>query len=252
MTDVKRLRAAITGLIGLAATQEQVLLAAAPAAETGSPARWAAIPVVAHNTVFRRQQVIRLTVIEAGEIPPEFDDVDHESPDLYRELAATPAILATPATPATPAAAAARDSWQVAGDLIAGLHSTAEDDLLDPSRNPWLRDRQLWLQIIVRGFWHPAGHLGEYYVSHDQADRAVTLAENAVAAASYLGAPAPAQGMASYNLACARAGAGQLDEAAAAVAEAVTLNPDLHANASRDPDLAVLRGTGQLAAILAC
>lgn len=239
MTDIKRLRAAIAGLIGFAATQEQVLVAAAPSAETGNPARWAAIPVVAHNTVFRRQQVVRLTAIDAGEIPPEFGDVDHDSADLYHDLAATPAGLA------------ARDSWQVAGDLIAGVHSAAADDLLDPSRNPWLRGRQLWLQIIVRGFWHPTGHLGEYYLAHDQADRAVTLAENAVAVAGSLGAPAAARGMASYNLACARAGAGQLDEAAAAVGEAVALNPDIRANAGRDPDLAVLRDTGRLAATLA-
>jgi hypothetical protein len=239
MTDVKRLRAAINGLIGLAATQEQILLAAAPAAETGSPARWAAIPVVAHNTVFRRQQVIRLTAVGVREIPPEFDDIDHTSAELYNELAATTADQA------------AHDSWEVAGDLIAGVHSAAEDDLLDPSRNPWLRGRQLWLQIIVRGFWHPAGHLGEYYVRHDQPDRAVALAENAVVTAGSLGAPAPARGMASYNLACARAGAGQLDEAAVAIGEAVALNPDIRANASRDPDLSVLRDTGRLASILA-
>jgi hypothetical protein len=238
MTDINRLRAAITGLIGFAATQEQVLLAAAPAAETGNPARWAAIPVVAHNTAFRRQQVVRLAAIDAGEVPPEFGDVDHDSADLYQALAATPA------------GPAARDSWQVAGDLIAGVHSAAADDLLDPSRNPWLRGRQLWLQIIVRGFWHATGHLGDYYLAHDQPDRAVTLAENAVAMAGYLGAPAAARGMASYNLACARAGAGQLDEAAAAVGQAVALNPDIRANAGRDPDLAVLRDTGRLATTL--
>ncbi len=239
MTDIRRLRAAITGLIGFAATQEQVLLASVPAGEAGNPGQWAAIPVVAHNTVFRRQQVVRLTAIDAGETPPEFGDVDHDSADLYQELAATPA------------GPAGRDSWQVAGDLIAGVHAAAADDLLDPSRNPWLRGRQLWLQIIVRGFWHPTGHLGEYYLNHDQPDQAVTLAENAVAMAGYLGAPAAARGMASYNLACARARAGQLDEAAAAVGEAVALNPDIRANAGRDPDLAVLRDTGRLAATLA-
>ena len=138
----------------------------------------------------------------------------------------------------------------MAGDLIAGVHSASTDDLLDPSRNPWLRGRQLWLQIIVRGFWHPTGHLGEYYLTHDQPDRALILATNAVAMAGDLGAPAAARGMASYNLACAQAGAGQLDEAAAAVGEAVALNPDLRANAGRDPGLAVLRDTGRLAATL--
>ncbi len=240
MTDIRQLRAAISGLIGLAATEEQALLASVPEAEAeaGHPTRWAAIPVIAHNTEFRRQQVIRLKAVADGEIPPEFGDIDHASADFYRELAATPAD------------SAARESWQVAGDLIAGVQSAVEDDLLDPSRNVWLRGRQLWLQIIVRGFWHPTGHLGEYYLSHQQPGRAVALAENSVAVARYLGAPAPAQGMASYNLACARARSGLLDEAAAAVAEAVALNPDVRANASRDRDLAAVRDTGRLAAVL--
>jgi hypothetical protein len=238
MTDIKRLRAAITGLIGLAAAEEQALLASAPDAETGTPGRWAAVPVIVHNTEFRRQQVSRLTAVAHGEVPPQFAEVDHGSAELYRELAATQA------------ATAGGESWQVAGDLIAGVRTVAEDDLLDPSRHPWLRGRQLWLQIIVRGFWHPTGHLGEYYLSHGQPDRAVALAENAVGVAGYLGAPAPARGMASYNLACARARAGLLDDAATAVGEAVALNPDVRANASHDQDLAVLRDSGRLAAVL--
>ena len=56
--------------------------------------------------------------------------------------------------------------------------------------------------------------------------------------------------MASYNLACAQAGAGLLDEAAATVAEAVALNPDVRANAARDADLAAVRERGLLAALL--
>jgi hypothetical protein len=45
----------------------------------------------------------------------------------------------------------------------------------------------------VRGVWQPAGHLGGYYLSHDQAARAVTLAEESVSTAAALGAPDPAQ-----------------------------------------------------------
>jgi hypothetical protein len=32
--------------------------------------------------------------------------------------------------------------------------------MTDPSRNPWLRGRQLWLQIVVRGFWRLRGKIG--------------------------------------------------------------------------------------------
>jgi hypothetical protein len=234
------LRAAVIGLIGVAAAAEQVLLAeAAPAAPAtpGSPERWAAQPVVAHNTEFRRQQVQRLRAVRCGQAPRDFPEIDHQSGALYAELAAQPAD------------AVARDSWRVAGELAEEMRLISQEDLVEPARNPWLRGRQLWLQVIVRGFWHPAGHLGEYYLCHDLAGRAVALAQHAVATADYLDAPAAARGMAAYNLACARTGAGFLEAAAAALTEAVALNPDLHANARRDTDLAVLRDSGRLAAL---
>jgi len=234
----RELRAAVTGLAAFAATQEQVLLAAVPPSEEGSPARWAALPVVAHNTEFRRQQLVRLRAIRSGQAPPEFSEADHQSAALYAELSAQPAD------------AVARDSWRVTGELMDELALVSAADLTDPSRQPWLRGRQLWLQVIVRGFWHPAGHLGEYYGSHGQADRAVALARQGVATADLLAAPDPARGMASYNLACALAGAGLLDEAAAAVAEAIELNPDLRVNAARDADLAAVRTSERLTALL--
>jgi len=238
MTEVPALRAAIAGLISFAAGQEQVVLAAAPQTEPGDPSCWAALPLIAHNTEFRRQQVQRLRAIRSGQAPPEFAEVDHRSPELYAELSAQPAD------------AVGRDSWRVSGELIEELASVSQADLLEPSRNPWLRGRQLWLQMIVRGFWHPAGHLGDYYLKHGQAARAITLAKEAVATAAVLGAPDPARGMASYNLACAQAGADLLDEAAATVAEAIALNPDVRANAARDADLAPVRERGLLTALL--
>jgi tetratricopeptide (TPR) repeat protein len=238
MTSAAKLRAVMTGLAGFAAVQQQLLLAGAQQAEPGDTGCWAALPLVAHNTEFARQQVQRLRAIRSGQAPPEFAEADHRSAALYAELTAQPAD------------SVARDSWRVSGELLEEVRSAASDDLLDPSRHPWLRGRQLWLQVIVRGFWHPAGHLGEYYLSHGQADRAVALAEEAVALTASIGAPDLARGMASYNLACARAGAGLLDEAAAAVAEAIALNPNVAANAARDPDLASLRDSGRMAALL--
>jgi hypothetical protein len=133
-----------------------------------------------------------------------------------------------------------------AGDLLTELRLVRDEDLLDPSRNPWLRGRQLWLQVVVRGFWHPAGHLGAYYAGHGDDDQAIALASHAVATADYLHAPDQARGVAGYNLACAQAGAGLLDAAQAALSAAVALNPDLRANAARDGDLAALRDSGQV------
>jgi hypothetical protein len=237
--STRQLRAALAGLLGFAAAREQILLAAAPAGETGTADCWAAVPLVAHIAEFRQQQVRRLAAIQGREVPPEFGEVDHRSATTYQGYAGQPA------------AAAAAAGWRTAGDLIGGLAAAADDDLLDPARNPWLRGRQLWLQVVVRGFWHPLGHLGEYYLAHGQPDLAVSLADEAVAAAGSLGAPAPARGMASYNLACAQAGAGQPEAAVDTLTEAVTLNPDVRANAARDPDLAGLRDSGRLAALLA-
>ena len=86
MTGEQSLRAAVTGLIGLAATAEQELLADPRPGAGGSAEHWAAAPLVAHNTDFRRQQVQRLRAIRSGQAPPEFAEVDHASAALYAEL----------------------------------------------------------------------------------------------------------------------------------------------------------------------
>jgi tetratricopeptide (TPR) repeat protein len=240
VSGVDGLRAAVTGLISMAAGAEQVLLAEAGSTAQlppGSPQRWAAVPVVAHNTEFRRQQVQRLRAIRCGQAPPAFAEIDHRSAAVYAELAAQPADVA------------GRDSWRVAGELAEEMRLVSHEDLVDPARNEWLNGRQLWLQVVVRGFWHPAGHLGEYYLQHGQLDRAVAMAQHAVATADYLGAPAPARGMAAYNLACAEARAGLLDAAEANLTAAIALNPDVRQNALRDSDLAELRARGTLSAL---
>lgn len=201
MNGAQELRSAIIGLVGFAAAEEQMLLAAAPADEAGDPRCWAALPVIAHNTEFKHQQVLRLQAVRLGQVPPEFAEIDHASAQTYRGYAAIPAHEV------------AEDSSRVTGELVDGLNLVGDGDLRDPSRHQWLRGRELWLQVIVRGFWHPTGHLGEYYLAHAQPDRALALAMHAVVTASYLGAPDPARGMASYNLACAQARANLPDQA---------------------------------------
>src|SRR5262245_50266232 len=232
MTSARQLKSAIIGLVGFAATEEQVLLAGSPADETGSPKNWAALPVVAHNAEFKAQQVQRLLAIRLSRVPEDFTEVDHASSEVYLGYAAQPSDRV------------AAESRRVTGDLIEGLKSVSADDLFDPSRNPWLKGRQLWLQIVVRGFWHPTGHLADYYLAHGEPGRAVAMATHALAAARYFGAPDEACGMASYNLACARAKAGYLEDAAATVRETIGLNPGLRAKLATEPDLAALREGG--------
>jgi tetratricopeptide (TPR) repeat protein len=234
MTDLRQLRGAITGLLGFAATEEQILLATTPPGENGSPQRWAAFPIVAHNTEFKAQQVHRLTAILRGHVPEEFTEIDHTDAGVYQSYAAIAPERVT------------SDSIRVTGELIEGLRAIGEDDMFDPSRHPWLRGRQLWLQVVVRGFWHPSGHLADYYLAQGQPARAVALTAHALTTARYLDVPDDAAAMASYNLACAQAKAGDLDAAAATVRETVALNPGLRPKVRTEPDLAALRDAGLL------
>ena len=240
MRDTLRLRTALIGLIGFAAVEEEMLLALAGSdPEEGSPQHWAAVPLVAHNAEFKRQQAQRLEAVRLEELPPTFAEVDHSSADLYRHYSEQSA---------TSVASASREATQA---LVDGVRTITDEDLLDPSRNTWLAGRKLWLQVVVRGFWHPTGHLGEYYLAHAQPDRAVALQRQAVAVAVYLGAPGEARAMACYNLACATARADLGEHAVSALSEAISLNPDLRANARKDADLSRLREAGLLDVLLA-
>ncbi len=240
MTGTVALRSAIAGLLSFAAAEELTLLAATASGgddDRGSPDKWAAVPLVAHNNQFKGQQAERIRAIASGQVPPVYGEVDHSCAKVYQDYRAQP--------PAEVMAGCRR----ISAELIDGTWALAEEDLLDPARHPWLNGRLLWLQIIVRGFWHPTGHLGEYYLAHGQVERAVALQAHALATARYLGAPGPAAGMAGYSLACAQARAGQPDQAARTLTEAIGANPDLRVNAGRDPDLAVLRETGELSVL---
>jgi hypothetical protein len=230
-----QLRRAVTGLLSFAAAEEQALLAAdafGPGSGGGSPDRWAAVPLVAHNNQFKSQQAERIGCLLDRRVPPAYQEIDHTSEEVYRSYLAQPpeVVLA--------------GCRRVSAELSDGTWALSDDDLLDPARHSWLNGRLLWLQIVVRGFWHPTGHLGDYYLAHGQAGRAVAMQAQGLAMARYLGAPAAAAGMAGYNLACAQARAGQPDQAARTLAEAIEANPDLRANARRDPDLEVLREAG--------
>jgi len=236
------LRRSVTGLLSLAAASEQALLAAVRfcglSSSVGDAGSWAAVPVVAHNNHFKDQQAERLRAVLAGRVPPSFGEIDHSSASVYGEYRAQPfsRVLG--------------DCRLVTAELMDVTWALSDEDLLDPARHPWLRGRMLWLQIVVRGFWHPTGHVGDYYLGHGEAARAVELHAHAVATARYLGAPSAAVGMALYSLGCAQARVGRPDEAASSLAAAIAANSDLRANASRDPDLEALRSEGLIDGLL--
>jgi hypothetical protein len=119
MSETAHLRTVITGLLGLAAAEEEVLLANAggDVDEPGNEQLWAAVPTVAHNTEFKAQQVERLTAVLAGSTPPAFGDIDHSSAAVYTAYAARPAAAVT------------ADSCQVTAALLDGVHALADEDL---------------------------------------------------------------------------------------------------------------------------
>lgn len=238
MTDPAKLRSAITGLIRYTAAEEEIMLGSAVASDGDGPGCWAAAPIIAHNTEFKRQQVQRLAAVLAGLTPPEFGEIDHSSAVVYRDYAAQ--------RPGDVAMA----SRCTAEDLIEVLSAVSSDDLLDPARNAWLRRRPLWLQTIVRGFWHPTGHLGDYYLQHGQPDRALDVHARAVVTAAELGAPDPAHGMAYFLLGCTQARLQRRTDSVASLERAAGLNPDLRARLRTEPDLVSLRDDGSLAALL--
>jgi hypothetical protein len=235
-----QLRVILTGLISFAAAEEAMLLAdVAQRTDAGDANCWGALPTIAHTSEFRDEQVQRLLAVRAGSDPPEFPRVEHSSPDTYGAYSALDAESVWAASRSTNTA------------LIDETRRCSDEDLLDPSRNPWLNGRQLWLQIIVRGFWHPTGHLGDYYVKHERPERALALHRHALATAEYLAAPSMALGMAHYSLACTQATLERAEAALASLEQAVACNPDLVMHARSEPDLAPLRDAGQLTAILA-
>lgn len=241
MTELSgiQLRRAVTGLLSFALAEEQVLLSAtAFDDDQGSPEKWAAVPLVAHHNQFKNEQAERIGAVRSGQVPPTFGEVDHSSGEVYQAYSAQPRgdVLA--------------ECRRVSTELIDGTWALSDADLLDPARHPWLNGRMLWLQIVVRGFWHATGHLGDYYLARGQVERAVSMQAHALATARYLHAPGAATGMAGYSLACAQAQAGQHEDAVRTLSEAIEANPDLRVNAGRDRDLADLRDSGRLDAVL--
>ena len=181
---------------------------------------------------------MRLRAIREGKTPQTFADFDHRSAATYERYATRVSGQVV------------SEQRRVTAAFVDEIAQTSDDDLVDPTRNPWLRGRQLWLQIVVRGFWHPLGHVGEYYLEHAQTDRALALHTHAVATARYLDAPPQACGMALYSLACVEARLGLLDRAAGNVWSAVELNSDLREKAATDSDLVSLRSAEALGALV--
>jgi len=224
----------LSALLGCVHACERALLAGLPDPEldAGDPLHWSPRAVLAHNSDFRREQVTRLRAAAGGFEPPTFGQVDHRDPDVYRACHERP----------WPAILAAVD--QDLADMIAALDAVAAADLADSTRLPWMHGRPLWAQVLVRGVWHPLGHLATCLVEAGRPDQAAAAVEAIIGAARALAIPAAPGGVAFgvYTLAAVRALAGERAEALRLLRAALADDPALAANAARDPDFDGLRG----------
>jgi hypothetical protein len=228
------LKARLSAILGYAQACEQTLLADLPAAERdapGSPERWSAHALLAHNADFRREQVLRLRAVAASADPPDFPQVDHRDPAVYARCAARPgeAVQAELAT--------------VVPDLVAALDAVGDDQLGDPSLFPWTGGRQLWAQVLVRGVWHPIGHLADYLVDHGRPEQSFAAIDGVVRVARALRLPARPGGVALgvYVSAAVRARAGEREPALGLLRAALADDPALAEKAARDGDFDELR-----------
>lgn len=161
---------------------------------------------MAHNCEFKGQQVTRLKAARDRSVPPTFQEVDHGSAEVYDGFA--------------------RAGWE---------------EVLDASRAVTAELLDRWLQVVVRGFWHPGSHLGEFWLAHGQPDRTLHLHQAGVALAEVMEVPPSAVGTGRYALACALARSGNPQFALEELLAATEANPDLAQNAGRDPDLSTVR-----------
>jgi hypothetical protein len=217
---------------------ELLLISAVDRDDAGSAQRWAALPTVAHNAQFKREQVIRLEAVLHHETPPTFTAIDHTSETTYRAFAEMSRAVV------------AEESRRTTDALVDLLLALPDADLIDPDRHAWLHGRPLWLGTVVRSFWHPLGHAGDWYIANGMSDRGLALRQRAVATADYLQAPDMSRGMAWFSLACTYAAAGTNEAAVEALEHAAGLNSDFRSRIATEPDLQALREDRRVAALI--
>jgi hypothetical protein len=236
------LRTAVIGLLDHMRGQErhfEAALSDAERSEDGSPERFGARAVLAHVTDFKREQVERVEAAIRSVDPPERTELDAD--------AAYAAYLSRGWDEVS------ADAEQTATRLRAGTEAIEEAQLFTAGIYPWLRGRALWAQILVRGVWHPSAHLHQYLAEHDHVDRVVLLQQGLVDAATELQIPDVPGGrpFALYNLACAHALAGEVEQTLARLAETIRVDPGRAESARSDPDFALLRDLPAFAKLVA-
>ncbi len=125
--------------------------------------------------------------------------------------------------------------------LLEGLQALDEPHFLRNDALLGNQERPTWFRISGTCITHPMLHMCEYYVSHDQAQRALEMVIDLSARLSYLDESDQWQGMVIYNQACYYALAGHKARAIQMVRQALSLDAGLVEWSKQDPDLESLR-----------
>jgi hypothetical protein len=184
-----------------------------------TPGGWTGGQLFAHLAAWRERL---LHCLATGEPPPPSADEVND-----------PEIAAFRAEKTATAAARADD---LTGRLMAAVAERGPDSALR-----WYSVNTLGEAVLRNTVNHPAQHLLEHLLELSEIDRAADLAEGVVNDYGRL-RPGPALiGGPLYNLAVARVKQDRLDQARAALEDALRARPDLAEASASDPDLAPLR-----------
>ena len=95
--------------------------------------------------------------------------------------------------------------------------------------------------LVRNSYAHPRNHIAEHFIERGDRARGYQIYEESAMELRQAAAPPPTLGAALYNLACARVGQGQREEALRLLEEALPMRADIRVTAAADPDLAPLR-----------
>jgi tetratricopeptide (TPR) repeat protein len=229
MSEIVRVRQALEAQKKV----EQDFVEEARRTET-APKGWPAALVMFHLGMWRERMRKALTDLSESREP----NLPSESLDEINDAELASGI-------GTPLADAAARSEHLLGEIM-DLY-----DWLGDRPFQWYRAKTTTEAVLGNSFTHPRGHLYEYLRENGDIDRANRLWEEAVTLLREVNSPPLLIGASLYNLACARAYQGRLDEALVLLEEAFPMRPDFKERAPKDSDLEALHDDARLKALIA-
>ncbi len=235
-----RLNPALAGWLDRVQSAENGLVAGLTPEERaarGTFDRWSAKDLIAHLTSWHQTLVEMLQAILRGETPPPRPNVDEANARTFETNAARAweQVLAD-----------ADSTFRQIGELLPRL---SDQDLLEPGRYAWRKGQPLAPTVVLRLYWHPMLHMGEFYVQRGDRTAAEAVREDLFRAADELAWVPALRGQTLYMVACCSAALGDQAAAIATLRESLSLAPHLIQWSQQDPSLASLRSAPEYASL---